>query len=124
MWLLSEIYESLPEVGDPRSQSSFFSLTRLTFSLTIQKVLLEKIEQMVRLIRSKGVGIFSVSQSPMDIPDSVLAQLGNKIQHGMRAYTRRSRKSRYRRLYEVRTRTPPMKPFLVWERGSCRFGSR
>ncbi|MCR5595447.1 MAG: DUF853 domain-containing protein [Lachnospiraceae bacterium] len=88
LWMISELYEALPEVGDlekPR-MVFFFDEAHLLFD-TASKSLLEKIEQIVKLIRSKGVGIFFVTQSPRDIPDSVLAQLGNKVQHALHAYT-------------------------------------
>jgi hypothetical protein len=88
LWLLSELWEVLPEVGDsdkPRLVF-FFDEAHLLFS-NAPPPLLEKIEQVVRLIRSKGVGIFFVTQSPLDIPDTVLGQLGNRVQHALRAYT-------------------------------------
>jgi len=88
LWMLSELFETLPEVGDmdkPR-MVFFFDEAHLLFK-DINKGLMEKIEQVVKLIRSKGVGVYFISQSPKDIPDSILAQLGNKIQHGLRAYT-------------------------------------
>ncbi|MCL2491166.1 MAG: DUF853 domain-containing protein [Coriobacteriia bacterium] len=88
LWMLSELYELLPEVGDLDRPKMvfFFDEAHLLFS-DAPKALLQKIEQVIRLIRSKGVGIFFITQSPGDIPDSVLAQLGNKIQHALRAYT-------------------------------------
>ena len=88
LWMLSDLYEKLPEVGDVHKPkiAFFFDEAHLLFSDT-PKALLHKIEQVARLIRSKGVGIFFVSQSPSDIPDTVLAQLGNKFQHALRAYT-------------------------------------
>ena len=88
LWMLSELYETLPEVGDldkPRIVY-FFDEAHLLFN-DAPKALLAKIEQVVKLVRSKGVGIFFITQSPKDVPDGVLAQLGNKIQHGLRAYT-------------------------------------
>ena len=88
LWLLSELFEALPEVGDrdkPR-MVFFFDEAHLLFN-DISKVLCEKIEQIVKLIRSKGVGVYFISQSPRDIPDGVLAQLGNKVQHALHAYT-------------------------------------
>ena len=88
LWMLSELYESMPEVGDldkPRI-CFFFDEAHLLFK-DAPKALLDKIEQIVKLIRSKGVGVYFISQSPSDIPDSVLAQLGNKVQHALRAYT-------------------------------------
>lgn len=88
LWMLSELYETLPEVGDldkPR-MVFFFDEAHLLFKLK-SKELMEKVEQVIRLIRSKGVGVFFITQNPADIPDSVLSQLGNKIQHALRAYT-------------------------------------
>ncbi len=88
LWMISELYENLPEVGDldkPR-MVFFFDEAHLLFD-NASKALLEKIEQVVKLIRSKGVGIYFVTQSPRDIPDSILAQLGNKVQHALHAYT-------------------------------------
>ncbi|WP_153057198.1 helicase HerA-like domain-containing protein, partial [Streptococcus suis] len=86
--LLSELYEVLPEVGDLDKPKMvfFFDEAHVLFK-DAPKVLLEKIELIVRLIRSKGVGVFFVTQNPTDIPDSVAAQLGNRIQHGLRAFT-------------------------------------
>ena len=88
LWLLSELFEQLPEVGDPDKPRLvfFFDEAHLLFD-DAPKALLEKVEQVVRLIRSKGVGVYFVTQNPADIPDSVLAQLGNRIQHAIRAYT-------------------------------------
>ena len=94
LWLLSELYEQLPEVGDadkPRLVF-FFDEAHMLFR-DVPKVLLEKIEQLVRLIRSKGVGVFFITQNPADIPDTVLAQLGNKVQHALRAYTPKEQKA-------------------------------
>lgn len=88
LWMMSELFETLPEVGDlekPR-MVFFFDEAHLLFK-DISKALQEKIEQVVKLIRSKGVGIYFITQSPKDIPDGVLSQLGNKIQHALRAYT-------------------------------------
>ena len=88
LWMLSELFEVLPEVGDldkPR-MVFFFDEAHLLFK-GVSKALLEKIEQVVKLIRSKGVSIFFITQNPKDIPDGVLSQLGNKIQHALRAYT-------------------------------------
>ena len=88
LWMISELYETLPEVGDldkPR-MVFFFDEAHLLFD-SASKALLEKIEQIVKLIRSKGVGIYFVTQSPKDVPDSILAQLGNKVQHALHAYT-------------------------------------
>lgn len=88
LWLLSELFELLPEVGDLKKPRMvfFFDEAHLLFS-TAPKELLMKIEQVIKLIRSKGVGIFFITQNPKDIPDGVLAQLGNKIQHALHAYT-------------------------------------
>ncbi len=94
LWLLSELYERLPEVGDrdkPRLVF-FFDEAHLLFT-DAPKVLLDKIEQVVRLIRSKGVGVFFVTQNPLDIPDTVLGQLGNRIQFALRAFTPRDQKA-------------------------------
>ncbi|MDG1390157.1 MAG: DUF853 family protein [Halioglobus sp.] len=94
LWLLSELFETLPELGDPEQPVLvfFFDEAHLLFRDS-PKHLLEKIEQVVRLIRSKGVGVYFVSQSPSDIPDTVLAQLGNRIQHALRAYTPKEQKA-------------------------------
>jgi DNA helicase HerA-like ATPase len=88
LWLLSELFEELPEVGDPEKPKLvfFFDEAHLLFN-DAPKPLLEKIEQVVRLIRSKGVGVYFVTQNPADIPDAVLGQLGARIQHALRAYT-------------------------------------
>ena len=88
LWMMSELFETLPEVGDPKKPRMifFFDEAHLLFK-GISKPLQEKIEQVVKLIRSKGVGIYFITQNPRDIPDGVLAQLGNKIQHALRAYT-------------------------------------
>ena len=93
LWLLSELFEDLPELGDPEQPVLvfFFDEAHLLFR-DAPKALLEKIEQVVRLIRSKGVGVYFVTQSPGDIPDSVLGQLGNRVQHALRAYTPQERK--------------------------------
>ena len=93
LWLLSELFETLPEVGDPDKPRLvfFFDEAHLLFS-NAPRALLEKVDQVVKLIRSKGVGVFFVTQNPRDIPDSVLAQLGNRIQHALRAYTPAERK--------------------------------
>ena len=94
LWLLSELFEELPEVGDQDKPKMvfFFDEAHLLFKDT-PKVLLEKIELVVRLIRSKGVGIYFVTQNPIDIPDTVLGQLGNRVQHALRAYTPREQKA-------------------------------
>ena len=94
LWLLSELFEELPEVGDPDKPKLvfFFDEAHLLFD-EAPKALIEKIEQVVKLIRSKGVGVYFVTQNPLDIPDSVLSQLGNRIQHALRAYTPREQKA-------------------------------
>ena len=94
LWLLSELYERLPEVGDPEKPKLvfFFDEAHLLFA-DAPPVLLEKIEQVIRLIRSKGVGVYFCTQSPLDIPDSVLGQLGNRVQHALRAFTPRDQKA-------------------------------
>jgi DNA helicase HerA-like ATPase len=88
LWLMSELFEELPEVGDPEKPrlAFFFDEAHLLFR-DAPKPLLEKVEQVVRLIRSKGVGVYFVTQNPADIPEAVLGQLGNRIQHALRAYT-------------------------------------
>ncbi|MDZ4372060.1 MAG: helicase HerA-like domain-containing protein [Phenylobacterium sp.] len=88
LWLMSELFEELPEVGDPDKPrlAFFFDEAHLLFR-DAPRALLEKVEQVVRLIRSKGVGVYFVTQNPADIPDTVLGQLGNRIQHALRAYT-------------------------------------
>lgn len=94
LWMLSELYENLPETGDREKPKLvfFFDEAHLLFSMA-SPALLEKIEQVVRLIRSKGVGVFFVTQNPFDIPEKVLTQLGNRIQHALRAFTPRDQKA-------------------------------
>lgn len=94
LWLLSELFEELPEVGDADRPKLvfFFDEAHLLFK-DAPKALLEKVEQVVRLIRSKGVGVYFITQSPSDVPDSVLGQLGNRVQHALRAFTPRDRKA-------------------------------
>ena len=94
LWLLSELFEKLPEVGDPERPKLvfFFDEAHLLFN-DAPKPLLEKIEQVVRLVRSKGVGVFLVTQNPLDVPETVLAQLSNRVQHALRAFTPRDQKS-------------------------------
>ena len=94
LWLLSELFETLPEVGDLDTPKLvfFFDEAHLLFK-DAPKVLVERIELVVRLVRSKGVGVFFVTQNPLDIPDSVLAQLGNRVQHALRAFTPRDQKA-------------------------------
>ena len=93
LWLLAELFEQLPEVGDPTKPVLvlFFDEAHLIFK-NAPEVLLEKVEQVVRLIRSKGVGVYFVSQIPADIPVSIAGQLGNRIQHALRAYTPKDQK--------------------------------
>ena len=94
LWLLSELFEQLPEIGDPEKPKLvfFFDEAHLLFD-GAPKVLVERIELVVRLVRSKGVGVYFVTQNPLDIPDSVLAQLGNRVQHALRAFTPRDQKA-------------------------------
>ena len=94
LWMLAELFERLPEVGDPEKPRLvfFFDEAHLLFN-DAPKALLEKIEQVVRLIRSKGVGVYFVTQNPLDIPDAVLGQLGNSVQHALRAFTPRDQKA-------------------------------
>jgi DNA helicase HerA-like ATPase len=94
LWMLSELFEQLPEVGDPPKPKLvfFFDEAHLLFN-DAPKALMEKIEQVVRLIRSKGVGVYFVTQNPIDVPDKVLAQLGNRVQHALRAFTPRDQKA-------------------------------
>ena len=94
LWLLSELFERLPEVGDPDQPVLVFFFDEAHFLFAdAPPALLEKIEQVVRLIRSKGVGVYLVTQSPADIPDIVLGQLGNRVQHALRAFTPRDQKA-------------------------------
>ena len=94
LWLLSELFEHLPEVGDPEKPklAFFFEEAHLLFA-DAPPALLEKIEQVVRLIRSKGVGVYFITQNPDDVPETVLAQLGNRVQHALRAFTPREQKA-------------------------------
>ena len=94
LWMLSELFEQLPEIGDPEKPKLvfFFDEAHLLFN-EAPKVLIERIELVVRLVRSKGVGVYFVTQNPLDIPDSVLGQLGNRIQHALRAFTPRDQKA-------------------------------
>src|SRR3982750_554555 len=94
LWLLSELFERLPEIGDPEKPKLvfFFDEAHLIFT-DIEPAVEQKIEQMGRLIRSKGVGVYFVSQNPLDIPDVVLGQLGNRVQHALRAFTPRDQKA-------------------------------
>jgi uncharacterized protein len=94
LWLLSELFEELPEVGDLDKPKLvfFFDEAHLLFN-DAPKALIERVEQVVRLIRSKGVGVYFVTQNPLDVPETVLAQLGNRVQHALRAYTPREQKA-------------------------------
>ncbi len=94
LWMLSELFEELPEVGDPEKPKLvfFFDEAHLLFA-DAPKALLDKIEQVVRLVRSKGVGVYFVTQNPLDVPDKVAAQLGNRVQHALRAFTPRDQKA-------------------------------
>ena len=94
LWLLSELFETMPEVGDQEKPKLvfFFDEAHLIFNAA-PKPLLEKIEQLVRLIRSKGIGVYFISQNPLDIPESVLGQLGNRVQHALRAFTPKDQKA-------------------------------
>jgi uncharacterized protein len=104
LWMLAELFERLPEVGDPDKPKLvfFFDEAHLLFT-EAPRALLEKIEQVVRLIRSKGVGVYFVTQNPLDIPDAVLGQLGNRVQHALRAFTPRDQKA-------VRSAAETMRP--------------
>jgi len=94
LWMLSELFEQLPEIGDPEKPKLvfFFDEAHLLFK-DAPAALIERIELVVRLVRSKGVGVYFVTQNPLDIPDSVLGQLGNRVQHALRAYTPRDQKA-------------------------------
>lgn len=94
LWMLAELFERLPEVGDPEKPKLvfFFDEAHLLFD-DEPKALLEKIEQVVRLIRSKGIGVYFCTQNPLDVPDVVLGQLGNRVQHALRAFTPRDQKA-------------------------------
>jgi uncharacterized protein len=104
LWLLSELFEQLPEVGDPEKPRLvfFFDEAHLLFT-DAPKALTEKVEQVVRLIRSKGVGVYFVTQNPMDIPETILGQLGNRVQHALRAFTPRDQRA-------VKTAASTMRP--------------
>ncbi len=94
LWMLSELFEQLPEIGDPEKPKLvfFFDEAHLLFT-DAPKALIERIELVVRLVRSKGVGVYFVTQNPLDVPDNVLAQLGNRVQHALRAFTPRDQKA-------------------------------
>src|SRR3569833_4066492 len=94
LWLLAELFEDLPEVGDPEKPKLVFFFDEAHLQNNdAPKPLLEKIEQVVRLIRSKAVGVYFVTQNPLDVPDTVLAQMGNRVQHALRAFTPRDQKA-------------------------------
>jgi hypothetical protein len=94
LWMLSELFELLPEVGDPPKPKLvfFFDEAHLLFD-DVPKVLIDKIEQVVRLIRSKGVGVYFITQNPVDLPETILGQLGNRVQHALRAFTAKDQKA-------------------------------
>lgn len=118
LWLLSELFEHLPEVGDPPKPCMvfFFDEAHLLFD-DAPRALLDKIEQVVRLIRSKGVGVYFITQNPLDVPDAVLGQLGNRVQHALRAFTPRDQKA-------VRTAAETMRanPALNTEKAISELG--
>ena len=124
LWMLSELYERLPEVGDPEIPKLifFFDEAHLLFT-DAPSALIEKIEQVVRLIRSKGVGVYFVTQSPSDVPETVLGQLGNRVQHALRAFTPKDQKA-----VKVAADTLRPNPEARRERGHyaarCRRGAR
>ena len=93
LWLLSELFENLPEVGDPEKPKLvfFFDEAHLLFT-DAPKALISKVEQVARLIRSKGVGVYFITQNPADVPEVILGQLGNRVQHGLRAFTAKDQK--------------------------------
>ena len=117
LWLLSELFEELPEVGDADRPKAvfFFDEAHLLFNRA-PRALIDKIEQVVRLIRSKGVGIYFISQSPLDIPEEVLGQLGMKIQHALRAFTPKDKKrlKPSLRRFESTTTLTPLLQLLSW----------
>ena len=94
LWLLTELFEKLPEVGDPEKPKLvfFFDEAHLLFT-DLPKIIEDKVQQVVRLVRSKGVGIYFVTQNPIDVPDEILGQLGNRVQHALRAFTPRDQKA-------------------------------
>ena len=123
LWLLSELFEELQEIGDPDKPilAFFFDEAHLLFS-DAPKALVKKIEQVARLIRSKGVGIYFVTQNPSDIPDSVLSQVGNRIQHALRAYTPKEQKA-IKSSAQAFRRNPSFKTEDVIFRPRCRRSS-
>ncbi len=133
LWMLSELYERLPEVGDLDKPKLvfFFDEAHLLFD-EAPKVLLERIELVVRLVRSKGVGVFFVTQNPLDVPDAILAQLGNRVQHALRAFTPRDQKAvkaaattmRANPKLTSRPRSPSSPPARRWSACSTRRAGR
>jgi DNA double-strand break repair helicase HerA and related ATPase len=111
LWLLSDLYEKLPEVGDPPKPKLifFFDEAHLLFE-DAPKALVDKIEQVVRLVRSKGVGVYFVTQNPLDLPEKVLGQLGNRVQHALRAFTPRDQKA-VKAAAETFRANPKLDPF-------------
>ena len=94
LWLLTELYERLPEVGDPdKPKLVFFFDEAHLFFADLPPVVGDKVKQIVRLIRSKGVGVYFVTQNPIDVPEDVLGQLGNRVQHALRAFTPKDQKA-------------------------------
>ena len=95
LWLLSELFEALPEVGDPDKPKLvfFFDEAHLLFEDDAPQAMIDKVEQVVRLVRSKGIGVYFVSQNPIDIPEKIAGQLGNRVQHALRAFTPRDQKA-------------------------------
>ena len=120
LWLMSELFEELPEVGDLDKPKLvfFFDEAHLLFN-DAPKALIEKVEQVVRLIRSKGVGVYFVTQNPADVPPVVLSQLGNRVQHALRAYTPAEQKGIARRRRDL-----PRQPGLQDRRGDHRARRR
>lgn len=118
LWILAELYENLPEVGDPEKPKFvfFFDEAHLLFN-DAPDALLEKIEQVVRLVRSKGAGIYFITQNPLDIPDTVLGQLGNRVQHALRAFTPRDQKA-----VKTAAQTMRQKPGLDMEAAITELG--
>ena len=119
LWMLSELFEELPEVGDPDKPVLvfFFDEAHLLFD-EAPKVLRDKIEQVVRLIRSKGVGVYFITQNPLDVPDEVLGQLGNRVQHALRAFSPERPEKR-----QGRRRHFPGQPETRYREGDHRTGS-
>jgi DNA helicase HerA-like ATPase len=129
LWLLAELFEVLPEVGDPDKPTLvfFFDEAHLLFD-EAPDALQDKIEQVVRLIRSKGVGVYFITQNPIDIPEKIAAQLGNRIQHALRAFTPRDQKAiraaaetfRINPISTSRLQSPSCAPVRRWSRRCSR----